>query len=224
MTVALESPVSINERQGDAPQYPVNLVLAGRRCLVVGGGSVAARKVAGLVACGALVHVVAREVGAEIRALEGEGVTVDQRPYRRGEVVGYRLVVAATNDGAINRTIYDDGEAAGVWVNSADDPASCSFTLPAVVRRGPVMVALSTGGKSPALAAWLKARVEADIGPEYEVLARLLADERAALKAAGRPTVAVDWKRALDSDMLDLIRAGQIVRARERLQACLSSS
>ena len=86
------------------------------------------------------------------------------------------------------------------------------------------MLTVSTGGHSPALSAWLRERLEGQVGPEYEILARLLADERAALKAAGRSTEDADWKKALDSDMLELIRAGQIMSARERLQACLSSS
>jgi precorrin-2 dehydrogenase/sirohydrochlorin ferrochelatase len=85
-------------------------------------------------------------------------------------------------------------------------------------------VAVSTGGRSPALASWLRAKLEAEIGPEYEVLADLLASERATMKEAGMSTEAADWKRALDSDMLHLIQTGQIERARERLQACLSSS
>lgn len=205
----------------DGAQYPVNLIVAGRRCLVVGGGPIAARKVTGLQACGADVRVVASQVGPEVRATE---VPVEERPYRRGEVAGYRLVVAATDDPVTNRAVYEDGEAAGVWVNSADDPASCSFTLPSVVRRGPIMVTLSTGGHSPALATWLRSHVEGQLGPEYEVLLDLLSAARDELKATGRSTEGADWRSALDSDMLDLIRAGHIDRARERLQACLSSS
>ena len=99
------------------------------------------------------------------------GCPVEERPYRRGDVAGYRLVVAATDDPATNRAVFEDGEAAGVWVNSADDPASCSFTLPSVVRRGPIMVTVSTGGHSPALATWLRGHVEDELGPEYEILA-----------------------------------------------------
>ena len=215
----------------EAPQYPVNLVVTGQRCLVVGGGRVAARKVEGLLACGAAVHVVAPTVGDEVRALApvdgavpGASLTWEERAYRRGEAAGYRLVVSATDDAEVNRAVYGDGEAAGVWVNSADDPANCSFTLPAVVRRGPVMVTVSTGGQSPALATWLKARVAEEIGPEYEVLVSLLAAEREAIQAAGRSTEDVDWQKALDSDMLALIRAGNVRRAKERLKACLSSS
>ncbi|MDQ1439638.1 MAG: precorrin-2 dehydrogenase [Acidimicrobiaceae bacterium] len=206
----------------ESTQYPVNLVLDGRRCLVVGGGHIAARKAEGLLACGAVVHVIAAEVGDEVRALP---VTVEQRPYRRGDAAGgWRLVVAATDDRSVNAAVFEDGEAAGVWVNSADDPLSCSFTLPSVVRRGPLTVSVSTGGHSPALATWLKARIEADLGPEYEVLLELLSSEREALKAQGRSTEGLAWQKALESDMLTLIRAGQVQQARERLQACLSSS
>jgi precorrin-2 dehydrogenase/sirohydrochlorin ferrochelatase len=215
----------------EALQYPVNLVLTGRPSLVVGGGRVAARKVEGLLACGAAVHVVAPVVGDEVRALAPDGgalagasLTWEERPYQHGEAADYRLVVTATDDADVNREVYADGEAAGIWVNSADDPANCSFTLPAVVRRGPVMVTVSTGGQSPALATWLKARVAEEIGPEYEVLVSLLAAEREAIQAAGRSTEDVDWQKALDSDMLALIRAGNVRRAKERLQACLSSS
>jgi precorrin-2 dehydrogenase/sirohydrochlorin ferrochelatase len=202
-------------------QYPVNLIVEGRSCLVVGGGAVAAEKAAALLACGAEVHVVGEQIGPEVRALP---VTWEERSYSLGEVSGYRLVVAATGSPSTNTSVYDDGEAAGVWVNSADDPDNCSFTLPAVVRRGPVMVAVSTGGRSPALASWLKERLAAEIGPEFEVLADLLATEREAVQADGRSTEGLNWQKALDSDMLELIKNGQVADARERLHACLSSS
>jgi len=201
--------------------YPVNLVLAGRACLVVGGGSVAARKVEGLVAAGAQVHVVATTVGPAVRAF---GATWEERAYRPGEASAYRLVVVATDDPAANRQVALDAEEAGVWVNSADDPASCSFMLPSIVRRGPITLAVSTGGRSPALARWLRARISDELGPEYEVLAEILGDQRDAIRAQGRSTEGLAWQSALESDILDLIRAGHIDQARERLQACLSSS
>lgn len=203
----------------DGALYPVSLVLAGRRCLVVGGGAVAARKARGLLEAGGLVHVVATRVSPEVRHLEG--LTWEERPWRRGDLAGHRLVVAATDDHSLNRAIYAEGEEVGVWVNCADDPISCSFLLPSVVRRGPITVAVSTGGHSPALAAWLRRRMADELGPEYEVLVGLLSAEREALQAAGRPTEGPDWKRALSSDMLDLIRAGYVEQARELLRACL---
>jgi len=205
-----------------APQFPVSLMVEGRPCLVVGGGRIAARKVDGLRACAAKVHVVAPEVSDEIKAWPD--VSWEQRPYRRGEVGRYRLAVSATNSAEVNRAVYLDAEEAGVWVNGADDPQNCSFTLPSIVRRGSLTVAISTGGGSPALAAWLKGRLETTIGPEYEVLLDLLATERRSQQANGRSTESLDWKKALDSDMLDLIRVGDVAHARERLQTCLSSS
>lgn len=210
----------------DEHLYPVNLVLTGRRCLVVGGGSVAARKVKGLLAAGAVVHVVAPELSAEIRALaeRERRVTFDERPYQQADLDGAWLVVAATGNPEVNAQVRADADAAHLWLNAADDPASCSFTLPAVTRQGPVMVAVSTSGQSPALASWLKGQVEAMIGPEFATLASLLGQARAELRAAGRSTEDVDWRPAFDSDMLEAIRSGDLVRARKRLQACLSSS
>jgi siroheme synthase-like protein len=209
----------------EEPLYPVNLVLAGRACLVVGGGAVAARKVAGLLAAGARVTVVATEIGDTLRELATSGpVTLVERPYRAGDLTGMWLAVTATDDPDANRAVKADGDAARVWVNAADDPEACSFILPAVVRQGPVMVTVSTSGYSPALAAWLKDHVRAELGPEVAELARMLADARAALHAQGRSTEGVDWRPALDWDMLDLIRTGRTAGARERLDACLSSS
>lgn len=202
-------------------QYPVNLVLDGRPCLVVGGGKVALRKVEGLLACGGRVTVVAPTVDGGLRELP---VTIEERPWRPADLDGMWLVIAATDDPAVNRAVYDAGQRAGVWVNGADDPANCSFTLPSVVRRGDLQVTVSTGGRSPALATWLRRRLEGEIGPEYAVLLDLLAAERDGLKAAGVSTEGLDWRSALDSDMLDLIRTGDLAHARERLQTCLSSS
>lgn len=202
----------------DQPAYPVNLLLAGRPVLVVGGGRVAAAKVRGLLDARAEVHVVAVAVGAEVRSLP---VTWDERPYRRGEVAGYRLVVTATDDPEVNRAVYEDGEAAGVWVNSADDPVNCSFTLPARIRQGRLLVTVSTGGHSPALAAWLRRRFEDELGPEYDQLIDLLAEQREQARAAGRSTEVMDWRSALDSGMLELVRAGRLDEARARLATAL---
>ncbi len=203
-------------------QYPVNLVLAGRACLVVGGGRVAVRKVDGLLACGARVRVVAPKLDPALPDLPA--VTCLERPWRPEDLDGVWLAIAATDDPAVNRSVYEAGERAGIWVNGADDPANCAFTLPSVVRRGDLQVTVSTGGRSPALATWLRRRLEDEIGPEYAVLLDLLADERDGLKAAGRSTEGLDWQSALDSDMLGLIRTGDLAHARERLQTCLSSS
>lgn len=204
------------------PLYPISLLVEGRDCLVVGGGQVAARKAGELASCGAAVCVVAPGV---VDDLQGRpGVTVKRRPYRPEDVRGRWLVVAATGDRAVNRAVAADAEAVGVWVNAVDDPEVCSFTAPAVLRRGPVMVAVSTGGHSPAMASWLRDGLAAVVGPEIGRAAELLGEARAALRATGRSTAGVDWRKILDSDMLELVRAGDTERARERLKQCLSSS
>jgi siroheme synthase-like protein len=197
--------------------YPVNLVVEGRAVLVVGGGRVATGKVRRLVESGARVTVVAPEISAEIEQLD---VVCERRPYEGGEVARYRLAVTATGTD-VDAQVFAEGEAAGVWVNAADDPAHCSFTLPAVARRGPLSVAVSTDGRSPAMASWLKRRFEDELGPEYEVLLEILREQRDALRSAGTPTEGLAWREALDSGLLDLVRQGRIVEARERLQACL---
>ena len=204
----------------DAPPYPVNLVVAGRRCLVVGGGRVALQKVRGLADAGAEVTVVAPEVEAAIEPL----AAVERRAYRRGEVAGYRLAIAATGDPLVNQQVYDDGEASGVWVNSADDPERCSVTLPAQLRRGRLTVTVSTAGHSPAVASWLRDRLGEELGPEYDALIGLLSEVRNEVRAGGRSTEGLDWRRALDSGILDLVRAGRLEDAKERVSACLSSS
>ena len=212
------------------PVYPVNLIVDGRRCLVVGGGPVALHKVRGLVEAGARVTVVGQELDPEIVELaEGAAtgdadVVTEARPYRPGEAAGYRLVVAATGDPATNQRIYDDAEAAGVWINSADDPERCTVTLPARLRQGRLTVTVSTAGHSPAVAAWLRDRLAGQLGPEYDQLIGLLSEERARVQGEGRSTEDLDWRSALDSGILELVRAGRLEAARERLRSCLSSS
>jgi siroheme synthase-like protein len=214
----------------DHPVYPVNLIVDGRRCLVVGGGPVALHKVRGLVEAGARVTVVGPELDPEIVELARDAangdaaVVAEVRPYRPGEAAGYRLVVAATGDPAANQQVYDDAEAAGVWINSADDPERCTVTLPARLRQGRLTVTVSTAGHSPAVAAWLRDRLAGELGPEYDQLIGLLADERTHLRSEGRSTEDVDWRSALDSGILELVRAGRLEAARERLRSCLSSS
>ena len=201
------------------PAYPVNLLLTGRRVLVVGGGTVAVEKIQGLLAAEAVVHVVATMVSAAVRDL---AVTWEERPYQRGEVLGYRLAVPCTDVPRANQAVFDDGEAAGIWVNAADDPERCAYTLPARLDQGRLLVTVSTAGHSPALASWLRDQLAGQLGPEYDILIDLLAEGRAGLVAQGRPTLGADWRSALDSGMLDLVRAGRIDEAREQLQNALA--
>jgi siroheme synthase-like protein len=204
--------------------YPVNLVVAGRRCVVVGAGRVAARKIEGLLDAGALVHVVAPEPCDEVRAWADAGaVSIDERPFEPADLDGAWLATTATGAPEVDRAVFDAAEQRRIWANSADDPANCSFTLVSVVRRGDLVVTIGTGGRSPALAAWMRGRLADELGPEYETLLDLLGSARESLRSSGRSTEGTGWQRALDSGMLDLVRAGRVDEAKELLAACLSS-
>src|ERR1700681_698279 len=202
-----------------APIYPVGLVVRGRRCLVVGGGRVAARKIAGLLACGAAVTVVAPEVHEAIEELAQSGaiaaidespLDVQIRPYRPGEAADYMLVVAATGDRAVDDAVHRDATGAGIWVNVADDASRCSFVLPAVARDGTVSVAVSTAGASPALAGWLRDRVVEALGPGVGELAALLEEGRRRVHDRGGSTEAINWRTVLDGPLPEMVRQGRM--------------
>ena len=209
------------------PVYPVGLVVRDRPCLVVGGGRVAARKIASLVGCGAAVTVVAPQAHVAlglltrwgvIEALDGPPIDVQLRPYEAGEAARYRLVVTATGDPLVDSAVAADAEAAGVWVNSADDPANCTFVLPAVWRQGPVAVSVSSSGASPALAVWLRGQLTTSLGPWVGDLAELLGQARRTVQAQGRPTEAVNWASLFEGALPDLVRRGRLDEARALLE------
>jgi precorrin-2 dehydrogenase / sirohydrochlorin ferrochelatase len=164
-----------------ARYYMACLDLRDRRCLVVGGGSVGVEKAGGLVDCGARVTVVAPEADEGVHALP-----VEWRPrrYRERDLAGMFLVVAATSDRLVNERVHSDAEARGLLCNVADDPELCNFILPAVHREGPIAVAVSTGGASPALAKRIRDDVAAMLGPEHAELAARLEGLRPAVKKA----------------------------------------
>ena len=230
-----------------APLYPVALVVEGRRCLVVGGGPIATHKAEGLLGCRALVTVVAPRITDRLRLL-GHGpapasaggaaptmadragqpaapptgsMVLEERPYRSGEAAGYRLVITATGDPDVDREVAKDAEAAGVWVNSADDADNCTFLLPAVHRDGDVTLAVSTGGASPALAGWLRDAAACAIGNEAGGMAVLLDEARRRLRAEGRSTESIDWSAILSGPFVDLVRSGRIDEARTVLRAAV---
>jgi precorrin-2 dehydrogenase / sirohydrochlorin ferrochelatase len=205
--------------------YPVNLLVRGRRVVVVGGGRIAARKIEPLLEAGALVEVVSPEVGTEVRAWADAGrLVLHERAFRAGDLEGTWLALTATDDPVVNTAVHAAGEAGRVWVNSADDPANCSFTLMSVIRRGDLVVSVGTGGRSPALAAQMRRRLEEEIGPEYETLLDLLADAREELRGAGRSTEDANWQSVFDGGIVELVRNGRVDEARELLRTCLSSS
>ena len=182
--------------------YPVVLDLHGVPVLVVGAGPVAIRKIAGLVAAGADVRVVAPEIDGQLD--RDEVADVRERVYETGDLDGVRIVVTATGVEAVDAAVAADARAGGIWVNAADQPADCDFILPAIARQGPVSVAVSTDGKSPALAARLRDRIASLLTPALATLAEDLAAERSAIRSSGGSTEDREWSAriaaALDRD------------------------
>ncbi len=210
--------------------YPVSLELAGRRCVVVGGGPVAEQKVRGLVDGGAgEVVVVAEAVTVGLEELAGgSALSILRRAYAAGDLDGAFLAIAATDDGAVNAAVYEEGTAAGVLVNSVDDIEHCAFAVPAVVRRGELTLTIATGGKAPALAKKLRRSLSAQFGPEYGELVELVGNVR----VAARPlrgqvdfeTWAARWEEGLDDEVIALVADGRPQEARDRLLAALGAS
>lgn len=175
--------------------YPVFLDLTDAPVLVVGGGPIGARKAAGLVAAGARVVLVAAHVG---EAVDRHAVGVRERPYEPTDVIGMRLVITATGDRDVDAEVAADATAAGVWVNAADQPADCTFILPAIARHGPVTIAVSTGGASPALARRLRDHARQLLSDDVVGLAAELAERRGEIRRAGGSTEDVDWSPLID--------------------------
>lgn len=182
-------------------QFPVNLNLHGRPVLVVGGGRIALRKVEQLLMADAEVTVLSPMFVDEFSSLP---VTLVHREYAAGDIDSYRLVITATGNTPVDQQIFDECEAKGIWINSADDPDRCAFTLPAAFRRGALMVTVSTGGASPALASWLRSRLEEAIGPEFTDVVASLAVERSAVHAAGKSTEDINWRPIIEGVLQEL--------------------
>jgi siroheme synthase-like protein len=173
-------------------KHPIFLDLRDRPVVVIGGGRVGERKIEALIEAGAHVTVISPEVTARIRRWAEAGrVRLEQRPYQAGDLRGARVAYVAIGDPEANRAAREEADAEGVWLNVADEPALCDFFAPAVVRRGHLTVAISTGGTSPALAARLRKKLERDLGPEYADILEKLADLRARGRAERRPLSAV---------------------------------
>jgi siroheme synthase-like protein len=202
--------------------FPLFVELQGRPCVVLGGGAVAERKVQALLAAGAVVTVVSPALSPALATLASSGrIAHVARPYADGDLAGAALAFAATADGGVNADVAREGRARGVWVNAADDPAHCDAILPALVRRGPVTVAISTGGASPALARAVRERVERALPDAYGPLAQVAAEARRELRAAGRRASADDWLAALDAGLQALLDGAPSGEAARRLRARL---
>ncbi|MDP3045834.1 MAG: bifunctional precorrin-2 dehydrogenase/sirohydrochlorin ferrochelatase [Eubacteriales bacterium] len=159
--------------------YPVALILDGQLSVVVGGGSVAHRKVCSLLDAGARVRVISPVLAGELQEMQEQNrIEVDLRPYRSGDVDGAFLVISATNDSTVNQEVAADCAARQILINSVDDPEHCTFYVPAVVRRGDLVISISTGGKSPMLARKIRQQLESHYGPVYGRYLELIGEMR----------------------------------------------
>jgi precorrin-2 dehydrogenase/sirohydrochlorin ferrochelatase len=207
----------------DTPFYIACLRLKGRRCVVVGGGDVGLEKVEGLLACDADVTLVAPEAHPALRELAQEGsIRWEQRVYESGDLEGCLIAIAATDTTDVNIRVFDDAERRAMLVNVVDVPPLCNFILPAIVRTGPLAVAISTAGASPALAKRMKREIAEMFGEPYADLAVLLNDARGWAKGT-LPTYQ-DRKEFFESivngdpDPIVLLRDGRADRVRDLIQ------
>jgi len=163
----------------DTALFPAMIKLSRRRCVVVGAGKVAAAKIKGLLSCGAQVTVISPEAGSSIRSQARQGKLVwRKKSFSPRDIAGAFLVIAATDSTAVNAAVFRSCQARRVLCNSVDDPAHCDFFYPAVVRRGPLQIAISTSGRSPALAARLRRELARQFGPEWSGLVESVGERR----------------------------------------------
>ncbi len=165
--------------------YPICLNIQNRDCLVVGGGAVAFRKVSTLLECGATVTVVSPEFTEELTTIENASLSLIRRPYESSDVAGRFLVIGATDNEAQNRKISQDAEENNLLCNIADFPEACNFILPSIVKRGDLMLAITTSGNSPAFAKHLRKKLEKEFGEEYTEFLKLMGAVRKRLLDTG---------------------------------------
>ncbi len=213
----------------DTPFYIACLRLKGRKCLVVGGGEIGLEKVEGLLACDGDVTLVAPSAGEELERLAAEGsIEWERRAYRPEDLEDSFMAIAATDDSEINIGVYEDAERRAMLVNVVDVPPLCNFILPAIVRTGPLAIAISTSGASPALAKRMKREIAEEFGEPYARLAGLLNEVRGWAKAT-LPTYQ-DRKEFFESivngepDPVELLRRGDERAVRDLIEAARETS
>ena len=199
--------------------YPIFVELKGRPVIVIGGGHVGAEKVRGLLAAEADITLVSPELIDELREHVAAGrIRHIARAYAEPDLDGgYEFVMVATDDGAINAEVAAAGKKRGLWVNAADDPKNCDFILPAVVRKGKIVLAASTSGTSPALARRLREELDAYLTEDMPALADLLSEVRLEMRAKGIKVENDTWQYAIDGQLRVLLAQRRYGQARARL-------
>ena len=217
----------MKKRKSEPPvYYPIMLNLQGKKCVVVGGGTVALRKVKMLLDCGADVTVVSPKPHLGMAKLsEKKAIRLIHRNYKGGDLMGATLAVASTDVREINRTVAHEAKKSGILVNVVDDSRLSSFILPSFFRRGNLTIVVSSAGTSPALARKIRTKLEKSFGEEYAILLSLISEVRSALKE--RRIMHVDgeaWQEALDLDtLISLVQTGQREKAKTLLLSKLEA-
>lgn len=206
-------------KQQLAPYYPMFLNIDKKKCVVIGGGEVALRKVKMLLEHGAIVKVIGIDLCTGLAKLAESGhVMALRRSYREGDLSDAFIAFAATDNSYINKEVAFEARQKSILVNIADDPEGCDFIVPSYVKRGNIKVAISTGGLSPALARKLRTRLEKFIGDEYSILTQLINEVRSEIKSQGLAVNNDAWQEAMNLDMLlDLILNGDMQKAKSVL-------
>lgn len=199
--------------------YPVYLNLNGRKCVVVGGGRIALRKVKALLEHGAEITVISPDLCLELLQLAGSGkIHALKREYGTGDLEGAFVAIAATDSREIHRQIVAEARKQAVLVNTVNDAENSDFIVPSYFRRGDVTVAVSTAGRSPALARKIRLLLERELGDEYALLANLISEVRSEVKGRKIKVDGDAWQEAIDLDvLLELLRRGEVEKARATL-------
>jgi siroheme synthase-like protein len=206
-------------KKANAPYYPMFLNISGKRCVVVGGGRVALRKVRALLEHGASIEVISPDLCPELVELaEKRQISTSRRQYQPGDLRKALIVIAATDSSETNQRVAKEARSEGALVNIADDLESSDFIVPSYARRGGITIAVSTSGRSPALARKIRTRLEKELTDEHASLVRLIGEVRAEVRRQGIKVSGDDWQEALDLDlMIDLLKRGDDEEARSVL-------
>ena len=200
--------------------YPVNLQINNQLCIVIGGGSVAERKIRGLLAAGACVTVLSPEVTPHLAELiRQKKLTHIDRTYGEGDLAGFFIVISATNNEAVNQLVAAEGSKRGALVNVVDAPQLGNFSVPSKITHGDLLITVSTGGKSPALAKMLGRELAQHYGPEYGMYLDLLSAARSKMKENIQLPKEREafWRQTIDQETINLLKEGKIQEAEAKI-------
>jgi len=201
--------------------YPVCLDVSGRRCVIIGGGEVAERKARRLMDCGAEVLVVSESLSPALQVMKADGrLSHIKAGYSRDLIDGAFLVIGATDRAEVNEAVSRDARKQGILVNIVDDPGHCNFILPSLYRRGDLLIAITTGGKSPALAKKLRQEMGRHFGPEYETFLKIMGQIRGKVISRGYPAGKNKalFESIIESDIIDHIRGKRWDKVKEMIR------